>query len=143
MPVPMEKKGMQGLSYRKYDLTMCTYCSFLNGVILTAIATAWNGEPWDDVEVLTGKVMQPTPGMKKTVLIGKCIYQANKDNPDIQEAIAVKGCPPSIEDVIGALHKAGIDVNRAVFENKDKAPAFFMKRYEGKPEFEESFFRIS
>jgi len=39
-------------------------------------------------------MMKPTPGKKKTILIGKCIYQANKDNPDIQEMIAVKGCPP-------------------------------------------------
>ena len=142
LPAPMENKGIKGLSYRKYDLTMCTYCSFLNGLILTAIAAAWDGRPWDDVEVLTGKVMEPTPGMKKTVLIGKCICRANKDHPDIQEAIAVKGCPPSVEEVISALHQAGIEVNPAVFENRDKAPAFFMRRYEGKPEFEESFFRV-
>jgi hypothetical protein len=41
-----------------------------------------------------------------------------------------------------ALHQAGIDVSPSFFENMDMAAGFFMKRYEGKPEFEESFFKI-
>lgn len=61
---------------------------------LPEIARVWNGEPWDDMEVLTGKTMKPGMGKKKTILFGKCIYQANRDNPDIKEIIAVKGCPP-------------------------------------------------
>jgi len=143
LPVPMEKMGIKGLSYPKYDLTICTYCSGLTGVILSAIALAWKGEPWDDVEVLTGKAMRPTPGKKKTILIGKCMYQANRDNPDIQEMLAVKGCPPSLKVVVKVLHQAGIEVDPAIFEHVDEAPGFFMRRYEGKPEFEESFFVIS
>ncbi|RLF32062.1 MAG: DUF362 domain-containing protein, partial [Thermoplasmata archaeon] len=75
LPLPLHRMGIKGLSYPKYDLTMCTYCSGINGVVLYAIARAWKGERWDDVEVLTGKVMKPTPGMKKTILLGKCMYQ--------------------------------------------------------------------
>lgn len=142
LPVPMAKQGIKGLFYRKYDLSMCTYCSGLNGLILTAIRNAWSGEPWDDVEVLTGKMMKPTAGKKKTILIGKCIYQANKDSPDIQEMIAVKGCPPKPEAIVKALHRAGIDVNPSLFENIELLPGFFMARYEGKAEFDESFFKI-
>jgi uncharacterized protein (DUF362 family) len=37
LPLPMRRMGIRGISYRKYDLTMCTYCSFLNGPILTGI----------------------------------------------------------------------------------------------------------
>ena len=143
LPLPMKRLGIQGLTYRKYDLTMCTFCSFLNGVILTAIAQAWNGEPWDDVEVLTGKSMSPTPGKKKTILMGKCIYQANKDHPDINRMFAVKSCPPSTKGILKAFHEAGIELNPSIFEHMEKAPGFFLKKYEGKPEFEESFFRIS
>ena len=143
LPRPMDKRGIKGLSYRKYDLSLCTYCSYLTGVILTAIAYAWQGEPWDDVEVLTGKVMTPTPGKKKTILLGKCMYQINKDSPDIQEMIVVKGCPPSPEAVVRAFHQAGINVNPAIFEHIDAAPGFFLRKYEGKPEFEESFFTIA
>jgi hypothetical protein len=119
---------------------MCTYCSGLNGIILFSIAQAWKGEPFDDVEVLTGKIMKPTANMKKTILLGKCMYDANKDHPEIKEMIAVKGCPPPTKSVVKALHKAGIEVDPAVFEHMDMAPGFFMARYEGKPEFEESFF---
>ncbi|HEY74337.1 MAG: DUF362 domain-containing protein [Chloroflexi bacterium] len=142
LPRAMERRGIKGLSYRKYDSTLCTYCSALNGVILTAIAYAWQGQPWDNVEVLTGKIMQPTPGKKKTILIGKCMYQANKDNANIQEMIAVKGCPPSPKAVVEAFHRAGIEVNADIFEHIDAAPGFFMARYEGKPEFEKSFFEL-
>jgi uncharacterized protein (DUF362 family) len=142
LPKPLEKIGIKGLSYRKYDSTICTYCSGLNTLILIGIVSAWRGKPWDEVEILTGKTMKPTPGKKKTILLGKCMYQANKGNPDIQEMIAIKGCPPDLKEAMNALHQAGIDVSPTFFENMDMAAGFFMKRYEGKPEFEESFFKI-
>lgn len=142
LPLPMDKMGIQGLSYYKYDLSLCTYCSGMTGTILAAIARAWKGEPWDDVEILSGKVMTPSPAKKKTILFGKCMYQANKDNPDIEEMIAIKGCPPKPDKVYEALQKAGIDVDPSIFENMDLIPGKFLKRYEGKPEFDESFFKI-
>lgn len=142
LPITMDKMGIKGLAYPKYDLSLCTYCSILTGVTLTAVAYAWKGEPWDDVEVLTGKVMKPTPGKKKTILIGKCLYEANKNHPDIKNMITVKTCPPSPDAVVKALHQAGVEVNPAIFEHLDAAPGFFMKKYEGKPEFDESLFRV-
>jgi uncharacterized protein (DUF362 family) len=142
LPLPLARQGLKGVSYRKYDLSMCTYCSGINGLLLTAIRNAWRGEPWDDVEVLTGKMMKPTPGKKKTILVGKCIYQANKDNPDIQEMIAIKGCPPKDADIIRAFHQAGIQIDPALFENAQRLPGLFMGRYEGKPEFDESLFQV-
>jgi len=143
LPLPLAKMGIKGVSYREYDLTICTYCSNIPGVILSEIARAWKGKPWDDVEILSGKTMKPTPGKKKTILLGKCMCQANKDNPDIQEMIAIKGCPPSPKGVLKALRQAGIEVNPYNFEHFDRVPGAFMKRYEGKPEFDESFFRVS
>ncbi len=142
LPLPMEKMGIKGISYRKYDLTLCTYCSAMNGVVLAAVAEAWKGTPWDDVEVLTGKAMNPTPGMKKTILFGKCMYQRHKDNPDIQEMIPIKGCPPQPKSIVEAFHKAGIDINPGIIENADAAPGFFMNRYEGKPEFDADHFTV-
>lgn len=141
LPVPMVKMGLKGLSYPKYDLSLCTYCSLLTGITLTSVAYAWKGEPWDNVEILTGKIMKPTPG-KKTVLIGKCLFEANKNDPNIDKMISVKTCPPSPEAVVLALHQVGVEVNPEIFKHMDAAPGFFMKKYEGKPEFDESFFRI-
>jgi uncharacterized protein (DUF362 family) len=142
LPLALAKIGIKGLYYRKYDLTLCSYCSRLNALIFPAILKAWKGEPWDEVEVLTGKVMKPSKGKNKTILLGKCIYQANKDNPDIKELIAVKGCPPKLKDIVKAFHRAGIEVDPALFENIDANIDSFMKRYKGKPEFDEDFFRI-
>jgi uncharacterized protein (DUF362 family) len=142
LPIPLAKQGMKGIFYRKYDLSMCTYCSGINGVVLSAIRYAWKGEPWDKIEVLTGKSMKPTPGMKKTILLGKCMYKANKDHPDINELIAIKGCPPNPDDVVKALHQAGIDVDPGLFQNIDQMPAFFMGKYADKPEFDPKFFTV-
>ena len=86
--------------------------------------------------------MTPQHGKKKTILFGKCIYQANKDNPDIKEMIAIKGCPPKPETVYKALQKSGIEVDRAIFDNLDMIPGKFLKRYKDRPEFDESFFTI-
>jgi uncharacterized protein (DUF362 family) len=142
LPLPLEKMGIKGLSYPKYDLSLCTYCAGLTGVVLAAVAMAWKGEPWDDVEVLTGKVMTPTPGRKQTILLGKCMYQANKEHPKILQMLTVKGCPPKPEDVVKVLHQAGIMVDANIFENIDQMPGLFLSRYEGRPEFEEEFFQI-
>ncbi len=143
LPVPMAKQGIKGVFYRKYDTSMCTYCSGVNGLVLSAIRYAWKGEPFDNVEVLTGKKMQPTPGMNKTILLGKCMFQAHRDNQDINEMIPVKGCPPNPDDIVKALQTAGIQVNPDLFANTDQLPGLFMARYEGKPEYDESFFRIT
>ncbi|MFX1591601.1 MAG: DUF362 domain-containing protein [Promethearchaeota archaeon] len=143
LPLPYQKAGISGIKYHKYDETMCTYCSGLNGILLSAIKMAWKGEPFDDIEILTGKVMKPTPGMNKTILVGQCIYNENKDDPNINEMIAIKGCPPSIEDVQNALKQVGIKVPSYFFKNLDKAPLIFMGRYQNNPEFEESFFQIN
>ncbi len=142
MPKALARQGLEGIFYRKFDQTMCTYCSSLNGLILTAIRQAWQGEPWDNIEVLTGKKMEPSPGMKATLLIGQCMYSKNKDHPDIQEMFAAKGCPPDPQDIVDSLNKAGIAVDSALFSQVDQLPGFFMSRYEGNPDFEESFFRI-
>ena len=143
LPVPLAKQGICGISYKKYDTSMCTYCSGVNGVVLSAIRYAWQGKPFDDVEVLTGKMMGPTPGYKKTILIGKCMYKANKDHPDINEMIAVKGCPPDPQKILEALHQAGIPADPGLFVNMDQLPGFFMPRYQDKPEFDEAFFQIT
>lgn len=142
MPLPLARQGITGLFYRKFDDTMCTYCSGLNGLIITAIRQAWKGKPWNNVEVLTGKAMEPAPGMNATVLVGQCMYRAHKNNPVIRKMLAVKGCPPAPGDVVSALHQAGIDVSPVLFSSIDALPGSFMARYEGKPEFDETFFRV-
>ncbi|MFH0960683.1 MAG: DUF362 domain-containing protein [Pseudomonadota bacterium] len=141
LPVAFAKMGISGISYPKYDTSLCTYCSLLTGAILTSIAMSWKGSSWPNVEVLTGKLMKPTRG-KKSIMIGKCLFEANKDNPEIKDAIFVKTCPPSPDKIIEAFKQSGIEITSDILMNLDKFPAFFMKKYLNKPEFEESFFQI-
>lgn len=143
LPEPMAKFGMSGLSYRKYDLTMCTYCSPTNGIIIGALVSAFKGKPFDDIEILTGKAMKPSKGKKKTILVGKCMVKAHKDNPDINEMIAINGCPAKIENIKEALAKAGIHPDPAVFEKAHLHAGSFMRYYKDKPEFDETFFQAT
>jgi len=142
LPLPYVKAGISGIKYHKYDNSLCTYCSFYTGVLLTAIKMAWRGKPFDNVEVLLGKRMEPSEGMNKTILVGQCQYVKNKDHPNIKELIAIKGCPPSKEEIKNALKKAGIRVSPIFFKNLDQSPVWLMQKYKGKPEFEESFYQI-
>ncbi len=142
MPMALARSGISGLFYRKFDDTMCTYCSSLTGLVLIAIRQAWSGEPWDNIEVLTGKVMEPAPGMGATILLGQCMYKLNKNHPNINKMVAVKGCPPKPEDVVKALHEVGIEVNPSLFSNIAALPGAYMERYRDRPEFEESFFKV-
>ncbi len=141
LPRILKNRGVKGLSYWEYDNSICTYCSILSVRVLEAIAFAWYGEPWDDVEVLTGKRMNPTPGMKKTILLGQCMFNKHRNNPNVQDLITIKGCPPKIGNITKALHKAGINVNPEYLENVDKIPLLHGIRYWHRfNEFEESFF---
>ena len=143
MPLPLARDGIKGLFYRQFDQSLCTYCSVLNGLLLTAIRLAWKGTPWPAVEVLTGKSMQPTPGMQATILLGRCMYRAHRQNPCIQTMLPVKGCPPDPLEAMRALQQAGIAVEASLFLHMDELPGMFLERYQDRPEFEESFFQIS
>ena len=142
LPLPFQRIGVKGLKYRKYDTTLCTYCSGLNGILLLAIKYAWKGESFDNIEFLSGKVMEPTSGMNKTVLFGQCMYKANKDHPLIKELVPIKGCPPTIDEIKKAFKDCGIKINPAFFDNIEQGPALLMQKYKGKPEYEESVFQI-
>ncbi|MFX1572269.1 MAG: DUF362 domain-containing protein [Promethearchaeota archaeon] len=146
LPLPLMRIGVKGLKYHKYDSTLCTSCSGINGALLMIIKGAWQsrkGKPFDNVEFLNGKLQEPTPGMNKTILIGQCQYNKNKDHPDIKEMIPIKGCPPSMEDVRQAFSQIGIELPSAMVQNMDKGVGFLMAKYKGRPEFEEAFFQIT
>ncbi len=84
--------------------------------------------------------MEPSPGMNKTVLFGKCQFEKNKDHPYINEMIPIKGCSPTMEEVKEAFSQIGIEIDPMIIKKIDKGVGILMKKYEGKPEFEEKFF---
>ena len=141
LPPVLADLGVKGISAGNIDLTLCTYCAGHYPSLFNYLAMSWTGEPWDDVEILGGKEQQPTPGKKKTILFGKCIYQAHKDNPSIQEMIPIKGCPPTDDSIRKAFAQAGIELS-PLFEDLKATLAYLMDMYKDQPDFDEKFYSI-
>jgi len=40
-PVSLAKEGLKGVCYRTYDLSMCTYCSAVNGIMSVVLPLIW------------------------------------------------------------------------------------------------------
>ena len=141
LPAALANLGVKGITASNIDLTICTYCAGPYPALLNFLAMSWTGEPWDDIEILAGKEQRPTPGKKKTILFGKCMYQAHKDNPDIQEMIPIKGCPPTYESIRKAFTKAGIELS-PLYGDLKATLAFLMGMYKDQPGFDETFYTI-
>jgi hypothetical protein len=142
LPLNLERKGICGISYPKPDQTLCTYCFFLESFLPSAIREAWQGSPFDNVEILTGKQYRPTAGHHRTILLGQCMCRLNRGHPNIQEEIAIDGCPPEVEKIIDGFSRAGIDLKGGLLEELEKGVEGSMLRYEGKEEFSEEFYRV-
>ncbi len=142
LPAPLAKVGIQGITYHKYDSTLCTGCSFMNGTLQTAIIAAHKGQPYDNIEILTGKVRQAAPGYNKTILFGNCIIKANKNNPNIKQAIKIKGCPPEPDDIAAGMAPAGIPVDPNIFAKVHLGTSVLLARYKDKPGFSDEFFQV-
>lgn len=108
-PIGFKKRGITGLAVRKYDSSLCTGCSMMYNPMLILLMSAYKGEPFPNVEVITGKRQKASPGFDYSVLYGKCACTLNKNNPNIKKAIAIKGCPPNNDQFTEALKEAGIN----------------------------------
>ncbi|MFZ5632857.1 MAG: DUF362 domain-containing protein [Bacillota bacterium] len=123
-PLGFKKRGITGIAVRKYDKTLCTGCSGMYNPMLIMIMSAFKGQPFPGVEVITGKVRMAGPGFEKTVLFGKCICDLNKDNPNIKKAVQVKGCPPDLKNFEKVMQAEGIDCK---YEDYVKYRGFYLK----------------
>ena len=139
-PTAFGRMGIQGIYYPKYDDTICSGCAFLNNMVLILLLGAYTGEPFDNIEFLTGKVARSKGGYKKTFLFGNCIIRENRDNELINEAVPIKGCPPRAERIINVLNEHGInaDPNSYLVYRSSLAA-----RYEDQPQFKEEHFIVS
>jgi len=142
LPKALLREEIRGISFRKYDTTLCTYCSALSGLLLTAIREADRHSPFDSVEILTGKAMEPTPGKKKTILLGKCMVQKNRRHPAIRESFQVKSCPPRPAEIAAAFSGAGIPTVSEQFADPGRYLSLFDVRYRDNPDFDASFFQV-
>jgi len=143
LPLFFERAGVKGLTYPQADNTMCTYCSVLIYYVIWGILMAKNRDkPFDDIQILHGKIHEPTEGHKHTLLVGQCQVKRNGENPLINHCVKIEGCPPSKKDLLEAYGELGIELPDNFMEWMAKSPETFITKYMDKPEFDEAFYRI-
>jgi uncharacterized protein (DUF362 family) len=108
-PLVFEKIGITGLALRRPDDSICTFCSIMWPQVIYFFISAFNGNAFPNVEVLSGKKRTASPGFDSTILFGNCICDLNKDNPNIKKAVRVRGCPPTLKKFAEILQKEGFD----------------------------------
>jgi uncharacterized protein (DUF362 family) len=143
LPQFFERAGIKGLTYPQADKTMCTYCTDFIYYVIWGILMAKNKDlPFDDIEVLHGRIIEPSGGHKHTLLVGQCQVKKNKNNPLIKHCVSIKGCPPSRQDLVEAYRQLGIELPDNFLELMEKMAESYYKKYVGRPEFDEAFYRI-
>lgn len=144
MPTYFEKAGVSGIRFLAMDDSLCTYGADFIHYIIQGILTAKNKDrAFDDVEILYGRMQEPTPGHKHTMLVGQCQAKLNSDHPAINHSVRVRGCPPRRDDFVAACQEVGIELADGFLDWMERSPELVhMKRYKDKPEFDESFYRI-
>jgi hypothetical protein len=143
LPLFFEKASIKGLTYPQADKSMCTYCADFIYYIIQGILTSKNkNNPFDDIEVIHGKALEPTEGHRHTLLVGQCQVKKNRNNPRINHRVEIKGCPPSKKELLDAYAELGIELPDDFLKRMEKISGTFMKKYKNNPDFDESFYRL-
>jgi uncharacterized protein (DUF362 family) len=143
MPLLFEQMGIKGIRLPPFDHTLCTYCAFFATYSIMGILMAKNmDKPFDDIEILFGKIQEPSGKNKHTLLLGQCQVKLNGNNPMIKHCVKVNGCPPKKEEFVRAYTVLGIELPDNPIEWIESVSGLFMGKYAGKPEFEETFYKI-
>jgi len=143
VPLFFERAGIKGLAYPNEDNTMCTYCAALISNVIWGILMAENRDkPFDDIELLHGKIYEPTEGHKHTILLGECQVKRHSKHKSINHCVKINGCPPSMEDLLQAYREVGVELPDDFLERMAKLPETFMRNYIDKPDYEETFYKV-
>lgn len=137
-PTVFKRMGIEGLYYPKYDNTLCTGCSFLNNAVLILLLGAYRGDAFPGLELIGGKSALAEGKGSRSFLFGNCAVARNRNNPKIQKAVEIKGCPPSLEDITEKLNECGVPADLSAYS---KYRASIADRYKENPEFKEEDFR--
>ena len=97
---------------------------------------------FDDIEILYGKIQEPSGKNKHTLLVGQCQVKLNSKNPMINNCQTIDGCPPSKDNFIKAYSNLGIELPDNPVEWMKTALGFFDRKYAAQREFDETFYKI-
>ncbi len=142
MPLRFEQMGIKGIRLPAVDNTICTYCAtFMNYIVLGILMSKNTDKSFDDIEILYGKIQEPSGKNKHTLLVGQCQVKLNSNNPMINNCQAIDGCPPSKDDFIKAYSNLGIELPDNPVEWMKTALGIFDRKYASQPEFDETFYK--
>lgn len=138
----LERRGIQGVTFPRTDSTLCTYCAYFMDYVVSGIFMASLDKPFDDIEILIGKIREPSGAHRHTLLVGQCQVKKNGKNPLINHCVEIRGCPPSYKDLVEAYTELGVELpgNRLAWAKI--VTETYMRRYIDRPEFDEAFFKI-
>ncbi len=136
-PEALERMGVSGLYYPKYDDTLCSGCAHMTNIMLVLLLGAYKEKPFTGCEFLGGKATLSRGGYDKSFLFGNCAVGLNKNNPAIREAVEIRGCPPGTSEVVQVLNKHGIPASMDMYATYRNALA---AKYKDKSGFEEGHF---
>lgn len=118
------KQNIQGIQMREPNQSMCTGCSRVFPALFLMLLAAYTGEPYDNIEILVGKTMRPGGRAGTTFFMGDCNYVANHKYQDVSQGVRLKGCPPTIDEIIRVFNKHRISLkeesNTRFFMHKGK-----------------------
>jgi uncharacterized protein (DUF362 family) len=124
VPEIFVKQGIEGVQMRDPGQSLCTGCSKVFPAVLMMLLAAYTGEPYDNIEILSGKGIKPSGKARTTFFMGDCNYAANRNSEQVKGGVRLKGCPPYIGEVIKVFNEHGIgfkeESNARLFEHKVK-----------------------
>ena len=97
----LEKYGIQGVRCDDPGNYFCSGCTITAFAGLNRSFKENEGRGFEGIEVCLGR-NKAHPASKKVFLVGKCSVKANQD---IKDAVEIKGCPASANEIYQKFHE--------------------------------------
>jgi len=94
--------GVKGLTAHTPGHSFCSGCIVSVNTMLRTFCSENPGATFDGVEVCVGREPRPSKDAKLVFLLGRCALESN---PNVQDAIRVKGCPLSLNESYRLMKK--------------------------------------
>ena len=103
--------GVTGVSAPHPGQTLCSACGATLALALSIFAKDNPGKDFGDVAFYYGLGLEPQKDTQKVFLYGDCAIRRNKD---LQNALKISGCPPTLAKTLLALMKTLLSKPRMV-----------------------------
>jgi uncharacterized protein (DUF362 family) len=102
--------GIEGLSIQQQGYSCCSGCVALLEALTAILTKDFPGMPLPGVEFCIGRGIRAKAKSTKVLLIGDCALSANRD---LNDAVKIGGCPPSIRGTVMAVARECLPRHKA------------------------------